>query len=113
LDERTKLLPDDQCDRGREFVRAFLIRTFNPNCLPFPEFTMNIKRLTMSLLLASITGFTGVAMAGGGSRGGAYPNDSLATQGAAPMMGSAENGRMNMDACPMMSNGNCPMANQL
>ena len=51
-------------------------------------------------------------MAGGGPRGGAYPNDSLAAPASAPMMGSAENGRMNMDACPMMSNGNCPMTSQ-
>ncbi|SOE68291.1 hypothetical protein SAMN05446635_3263 [Burkholderia sp. OK233] len=73
---------------------------------------MNIKRLTMSLLLVSITGFTGVAMAAGGSRGGVYPNDSLAAPGAASMMGSAGNGRMNMDSCPMMKNGNCPMLSQ-
>ena len=97
---------------GGEFVCDFLIQTYNPNYLLFPEFKMNIKRLTVSLLLVSITGFTGVAMAGGGPRGGAYPNDSLAAPASAPMMGSAENGRMNMDACPMMSNGNCPMLSQ-
>ena len=112
LEERAKLQLDDQRDRGREFVRGFLIRTYNPNYILFPEFKMNIKRLTMSLLLVSITGFSGVAMAGGGSRGGTYPNDSLAAPGAAPMTGSAGNGRMNMDACPMMSNGNCPMLSQ-
>ncbi|PCE23863.1 hypothetical protein BWP39_29725 [Paraburkholderia acidicola] len=73
---------------------------------------MNIKQLTMSLVLVSITGFAGVAMAAGGARGGAYPNASVATQGTAQAAGSAANGQMSMAACPMMSNGTCPMMSQ-
>lgn len=70
---------------------------------------MNVKQLTMSLLLVSVTGFTGVAMAAGGSRGGVYPADPVPTQSAAPTAESIGNGRINMDACPMMSGGNGPM----
>jgi hypothetical protein len=71
---------------------------------------MNIKRLTMSLLLMFISGFAGLAMAnGGGPRGGAYPAGSLAVDSAGSMMRSAASSGMNMDGCPMMSNGNCPM----
>lgn len=73
---------------------------------------MNIKQLTMSLLLVSITGFAGVAMAAGGARGGAYPTASVATQGTAQTTGSVANGQMSMAACPMMSDGSCPMMSQ-
>jgi hypothetical protein len=71
---------------------------------------MNIKRLTQSLLLVFLTDFAGLAMAnGGGPRGGAYPTDSLAVDNAGSMMRSGASAGMNMDGCPMMSNGDCPM----